>query len=112
MEDETVTFAYSPSLDKDQNRMAKIQPGRPEDNICCRLVTMQRDSGQAYKALSYVWGNSEKVRCIWVNEKQFWIHRNLYEAMFHIRSEEETVRLWIDKLCINQDIISERNAQV
>ena len=112
MENGTAMFAYSTSLDEDQTRVSEIQPGRPNDGICCRLVTMQRDSGQAYKALSYVWGDSDEVRCIWVNDKPFWIHRNLHKALFHIRSEEETVRLWRDKLCINQDIVTERNVQV
>jgi hypothetical protein len=44
--------------------------------------------------------------------KSFWLHENLHEALQGIRDPEQTLMLWTDKICINQDNLSERNAQV
>jgi hypothetical protein len=40
------------------------------------------------------------------------VRENLFAALWHLRSETETKVLWIDALCINQEDVVERSAQV
>jgi hypothetical protein len=40
------------------------------------------------------------------------VRENLFAALWHLRSETETKVLWIDALCINQEDVVERGAQV
>jgi Heterokaryon incompatibility protein (HET) len=65
-----------------------------------------------YAALSYVWGKHSTARTIIVNSATLFVTPNLFAALKQFRNPTETVNLWIDALCINQDDIQERNAQV
>ena len=113
MELGTEIFTYSQgTLGDNQIRVIDILPGTAEDAMRCTLVTIQRDCKEPYRALSYAWGDVAPTHCILVNDKQFWIHKNLFEALKNIRKAEETVRLWTDRMCINQDNVAERNVQV
>ena len=89
-----------------------IQPGLQDDALHCNLVIIRRDSNDPYKALSYTWGDATSTNCIYVNDRAFWIHGNLYEVLYRVRDEAHVVRLWIDRICINQLDVPERNAQV
>jgi hypothetical protein len=97
--------------------------------IICKLRTFSSSLSSRtpdYSALSYTWGcpfpedeDSSDVkdwesptRQIVCNDQQFYVARNLYDAL------QEFVRrgwfgfYWIDSLCINQGDVLERNAQV
>ncbi|KAH8764113.1 heterokaryon incompatibility protein-domain-containing protein [Hyaloscypha sp. PMI_1271] len=43
---------------------------------------------------------------------QVQIRENLWQALYHLRSEEHELTLWIDALCINQNDLQERGSQV
>jgi hypothetical protein len=49
---------------------------------------------------------------IFVNDKEFKIGENLFQALRHLRQPSASRMLWIDAICINQSDISERNQQV
>jgi hypothetical protein len=40
------------------------------------------------------------------------VKHNLYEALYHLRSNEKDIWLWVDALCINQSSPSEKGIQV
>ena len=69
-----------------------------------------------YIALSYVWGNPGERRDIRLDGHQFSVTLNLYYALLHLRDSLEVRRMglsvWIDAICINQDDLDERGAQV
>ncbi|CZR69432.1 uncharacterized protein PAC_19332 [Phialocephala subalpina] len=68
-----------------------------------------------YVALSYVWGNPNKTREIFVNEKSVQVTENLESALRILRDKLPMrlgVRLWADALCINQNDVKERSVQV
>ena len=113
MEQATEIFTYSSELlDGDSIRLIDIEPNGENAIIRCKLSSFKRANVHEYKALSYAWGDTAKTCSILVNGKAFWLHKNLWEALHHIRSEAHTIRLWTDRICIDQDNIPERNSQV
>jgi hypothetical protein len=75
----------------------------------------------SYEALSYVWGSEDNPSFVSVrNIKQStqprsWqlpVTRNLGEALRYLRKEDEARILWVDAVCINQQDLGERSAQV
>jgi hypothetical protein len=82
-------------------------------------VTVSLDSNQVYDALSYMWYNSKPFSNILLEGKPLPIAENLSNALRHLRppqqgidSTQAPLRIWIDAICINQDDVKERNAQV
>ncbi|KAK2743174.1 heterokaryon incompatibility protein [Colletotrichum kahawae] len=68
-----------------------------------------------FLALSYVWGPPTPVQHIILNGHQFPVGPNLFQALLHLRPNErirQGFKLWIDAICINQEDIAERSAQV
>lgn len=63
-----------------------------------------------YYALSYVWGNPEKVHTIGLNGQDFQVTDNL---MFFLRRRRTvTLTFWIDAICIDQDDKAERSREI
>jgi len=69
-------------------------------------------SYQGYSALSYCWGDPATQVIISINGKPRAVRRNLWDFLIQARDNGWTRRLWTDALCINQDDMAERNAQV
>jgi hypothetical protein len=66
-------------------------------------------------ALSYVWGVSEPRRHIELDGADFFVTPNLHEALVQLRQSQRVrqgFKVWIDAICIHQDDLAERNAQV
>ena len=96
------------------------------------LETVDLDSKDRppYSALSYTWGTPishsssteglkededyKMKRLIELNNASISITRNLHDALMHLTSwtSPKTQHYWIDALCINQNDVAERNAQV
>lgn len=112
-----------------------------EQIVRCTLKTISLDDDPAYDALSYTWGNPITVyhdekeakgqaavfkdpKVISCNGKQLAVTVNLYDALLALRrlpakgtyekigGRPRTNYIWIDAICINQNDIAERNAQV
>lgn len=66
----------------------------------------------AYEALSYVWGDREEGRQIFLNGIPFRVTQNLYAALAQLRLFERERVLWIDAICINQNDDDEKSTQV
>ncbi|KAK4505073.1 hypothetical protein PRZ48_003036 [Zasmidium cellare] len=68
-----------------------------------------------YVALSYTWGDPKPEEQKPVNLHGidgFSVTPNLHACLARLRKREDARRLWIDQLCIHQDNLEERAAQV
>lgn len=85
------------------------------DEIQCSLVSTSLGSNILniqYEALSYVWGNPNDRKAIRLNGHIHHVTANLFDALQHLRSKDETRTLWIDAICINQKDDQEKGIQV
>src|ERR1700761_8521044 len=102
---------YRP-LKSDEIRLLILNPGRPGEPIECFLEHYPLDRAKRYRALSYVWGDSQASSVIQVDGYPFKVTSNLKDFLVSFRSDDTSAVLWIDAVCIDQGNIPERNAQV
>jgi len=67
-----------------------------------------------YAALSYVWGSPANPRAITCNGADFFVSRNLFDALVALQTMPTVVpnALWIDAICINQADNDEKTKQI
>ncbi|KAF4333992.1 heterokaryon incompatibility 6 OR allele [Fusarium beomiforme] len=125
--------SQEPILNEPQSGSAirglQIQPG---SGSSCHTL-------KGYTALSYVWGDQSNPHEIFIDSKSFYVGENLYTALLRLRQpiavlgldgtalkdfDEQRIDaiqhllssegrlLWVDAICINQNDIAERVAQV
>ncbi|KAI9768924.1 MAG: hypothetical protein M1840_004520 [Geoglossum simile] len=128
-----------PELSEDER--SKYQVYLDTEPVVCSLKTFPLDGAPEYNALSYTWGNPisvyeskeqadeaerlfEESRTIICNDKPFKVQLNLQHFLLMYRRIPVDFELtdlgglfrskyiWIDAICINQESISERSAQV
>lgn len=111
-----VAFQYQP-LPNNQKffRLLELLPGSSEDTLRCRLQHTPLTAARPYEAVSYVWRvfhNSHDCATVLFGDKSLPITWNLQLALRYMRHETESRWLWADALCINQQDLKERTAQV
>jgi hypothetical protein len=133
-------FKYD-AIDKEHVRLIRLhqgspgdEQGSPEDDIRIDLLTVPfKDLGHArrFEALSYNWGEGMAARPLHVvpmrstgpsrnvyevveslRHRQMWVKYNLFEALYHLRSAEQDIWLWVDAICIDQTNAAEKEEQV
>ncbi|PIB02416.1 hypothetical protein CB0940_01468 [Cercospora beticola] len=115
---DTQNFHYERLRDtKNGIRLAKIRPGSGNKRVAIDLVESWlpqsgQQAPQIYDALSYTWGDASRTKTILCNDRRLVVTENLHEALFRFRDPMHPVTLWIDQICIWQDSLPERNAQV
>jgi hypothetical protein len=109
--------------DRKEFRLLKIRPPIPSKSdissqclhlthIECDLFIASRVDPPAYLALSYTWGDPNRVVPIQVNDSTQNVTLNLRTALEHIRHEHEDVVIWVDAVCIDQNNLEEKSDQV
>jgi hypothetical protein len=120
-------FQYN-TLKDGEFRLIHLHPGAPEDDIVISVDVVPQKYTCAYFAVSYVWGSINRVYPIYAGyctrqgdtgrvadepSGQLLVTKNLRDLLLDLRRDEGWYRtLWIDSLCINQDDVDEKNAQV
>lgn len=101
-------------------RLLELLPGAFENDLRCSLRTVALDDKPYYEALSYTWGAWDEGRTLKIRPANQWMSRsteipitnNLFRALRRLRRLVTIRVLWVDAVCINQDDLDERSAQV
>jgi hypothetical protein len=110
-------YNYIPLPDFDHIRVLTLRPAQlPAAPLMCTLTAAPLSTAR-YEALSYTWamclsGDDSKCRLIDLDGFSFAVTQNLEESLRRMRPKDVERHLWIDAVCINQEDIAERNAQV
>jgi hypothetical protein len=104
---------YNQLADANEIRLLYLHCGRKGEPIECTIKHHLFSSELAYEALSYEWGKSDQdLAPIQLDHNTHHVRKNLWQALHHLRSEEQPRIFWVDALCINQRDVKERNHQV
>ncbi|KAI1181880.1 HET-domain-containing protein [Nemania serpens] len=101
-------------------RVLDLLPGVFESDLRCSLRTVALSDKPSYTALSYTWGRRIEERFLKIRPDVKWMGKsvklpitdNLFRALSRLRRPIQKHVLWVDAVCINQDDIDERSAQV
>lgn len=124
----TSSFPYK-ALQLNEIRVLGLDPGSGSDVLSGSLIVTQHDPERSeiprYEALSYAWGDQADPDHITLRSSDigsdvdndgssctFPIGRNLGAALRQLRQDADTRVLWCDSICIDQEDLEERAAQV
>ncbi|GKU14438.1 unnamed protein product [Fusarium langsethiae] len=111
----TNLFSYEPfGLESPGFRLIQLERG-VHSPLRCNLFQAHLDEEESiipYEALSYVWGSQSTPSEITIDGKTMSITTSLYDALHHLRQQDQDRILWVDALCIDQSNIKERSHQV
>lgn len=97
----------------DSIRLITIEPSLNGDGlIVSHLNTATFAQRPKYEALSYRWGDESTQKKIILEDEEFFVGQNLWDALDYFRHHTRGLPLWIDAISINQFDIPERNRQV
>ena len=96
----------------DRIRILDLLPGDDEDVIRCTVRATGLRDGEPYECLSYVWGDSSKLRTISLADEVVEVTETLYFALRRLRRQTNTRALWVDQLCIDQWDTKQKTQQV
>ncbi|SMY23377.1 unnamed protein product [Zymoseptoria tritici ST99CH_1A5] len=100
-------FQHAPLRSSDELRLVTIEQDLVDGLISCHL---SRESIKSeYAAISYAWGEDDRVRMIYLDGKPFVVRFNCEMLLRALRSQDLRYQFWIDALCIDQTNVLERN---
>ena len=103
-----------------QIRLLHLAPARLGKSITGNLLKVSINPGEyfdhvihLYEALSYTWGAASEGRSIVLNGScTLPITDNLFRALRRLRWPLKWRLLWVDAICINEEDVRERSAQI
>ncbi|KAF2474923.1 uncharacterized protein BDR25DRAFT_255455 [Lindgomyces ingoldianus] len=104
-------FIYR-SLYPGQIRLLYLVPGCDHDDLRGAIFHNPCQYDQAYQALSYAWGSTERTELLTTPEGVLPITKSLHTALQRLRHQTDAVILWVDAICINQDDNTEKAQQI
>lgn len=95
-------------------RLLEVKAKILGESILCKMhcTSLKADPKPSFIALSYAWGSNRMTHTILVNGHEVHVTANLHQALYQLRRQDESVLLWADAICINQQDVQERNHQV
>ncbi|RVX70024.1 hypothetical protein B0A52_06195 [Exophiala mesophila] len=102
------------SLGENEIRILRIHPGADGDRLSASLEHHDLNStDHLYTIISYAWGPPEDPHfpCD-VHGVTFRLRKNATQILKTLRSPDRPVRVWLDRLCINQTDKVEKSAQI
>lgn len=95
-----------------QIRLLRLDAESTEDHITADLKTWERSSLPEFNAISYVCGGALPRNTVYINGHEFYIGDNCFYALSQVCLDHPGSYVWIDALCINQQDLAEKSAQV
>ena len=97
----------------DSIRLLRLEPADTDDEpLTGRLIHVRLSEPLQYEAISYAWGEAIFSANLDLSSGRVYITNSLAAALRAFRQTSRPRYLWADALCINQQDIDEKNAQV
>lgn len=105
-------YRYRTLQKADHIRILKLCQRVPFLPLRCELIEAHVDRVQGFEALSYTWNNEKPQHCIIVDGRNLKVTDQVRNILHYRQSFFMESYLWIDAICIDQDDLDERSAQV
>jgi hypothetical protein len=113
MERLPLPFSHDSLLSVRHSRLITIFPSRRDTaEINIELHQFSIDEPPQYEALSYTWGGQTPTMPVICNDRILLVTENAFSAIRRLRRHSKTRKLWIDAICINQALATEKAHQV
>ena len=94
-------------------RILRLEPACGTDWIKCSLCPLLLDDILSqYDTFSHAWGIENPTHIIQVDDGALAMIENLFKVLATLWAEDETLDLWADAICIDQDSTAEKNLQL
>lgn len=108
-----MNFVYPSSASAEDIRL--LEPiSITHSSLRFNLIKVRRAAAPAYTAVSYTWGNDEATEIIYLSGQKFHVRPNLRSCLQYVGqdAQAQTIRIWVDAICIDQSSSDEKNSQV
>lgn len=107
------TYQYRP-LQHNETRLLVLHPGTTNDPLRCSLEDLEtiKSPKTSYTAVSYSWNEVPGTTSVECDGSDLQITRSAFNALRRLRRQNQTRRVWIDGLCINQQDQAEKEVVV
>lgn len=106
-------FVYDSIAEKGDTRVLCLHPGCADDELCGTLQPMWVDElQQPYEAISYCWGDASALTTMKCNESILTITQSSAAVLRRLRLLDQPRYVWIDRICINQDDLEDKQHQI
>lgn len=97
-----------------QIRVLAVKPGLKGTPIhaSVKIIDLDDQERDLYDTLSYTWDNQSKTRSTFIEGNKVLVTPNLFNALQYLRSSQDSLFIWADAVCINQDDNVEKSSQV
>jgi hypothetical protein len=103
---------YLPFESRNEIRLLSLFPGDNGTPLRGTVFHTSLKRAPPYMALSYVWGSTDDLRNLSTPDGVISITSSLYSTLDKIRDTEESILLWVDSLCIDQEDPKEKAHQI
>ncbi|KAI8960752.1 heterokaryon incompatibility protein-domain-containing protein [Daldinia sp. FL1419] len=104
VEETGTQFHYDP-LRHDAIRLLELEPSLPQDPIRCKLLHVNSSENHQYEILSCDWQSSTGPHVpVSLNGQTFDVPSEVYVALRRVRLEGKSRLLWLEAICINQQL--------
>lgn len=106
------TYQYTKLQKPDHIRLILLHPRFGFRPISCSIMDGPYMRMVFYEAISYTWGNPDRIEEIMVNGCRMKVTKSVYEVLATLSSQFLPQLLWIDAICIDQENSEEKDQQV
>lgn len=114
---QSYTYTFLPGS---EIRILELHPAeRMEDELVISLTRSPRAFSRGfYDAVSYAWGSDSQMERVVIYDSisdsrtDFNVRKTVTTMLRHLRYQQESRRLWIDSICIDQNNLPEKSVQV
>ena len=107
-----IKYSYIPLQSPSSFRTLTVKHSQYKSDTECSLHEGYPGDGTVYYTLSYIWGPPIFPHLIYCDGGILSIIASLFSALQNYRQVDNSVRMWADAICIDQDNMEERFQQV